>query len=94
MEKVSAAHFVEVRRSTPGCGRTCICTMKLMTFNEIEPEQVARTLRTFETPFQYDSDQEQDSVSNVISWQIDSFNLSLSADELKAVEQSLHHTEP
>jgi hypothetical protein len=35
-------------------------------FDEIEPEQVERTLRTFENLVQYDSDQEPDSVSSVI----------------------------
>lgn len=39
-------------------------------FDEIDPEQVARTLRTFENLVQYDSDREPDSVSNVISWLI------------------------
>ena len=37
--------------------------------DEIDPEQVARTLRTFENLVQYDSDQEPDSVSSVIPWQ-------------------------
>jgi hypothetical protein len=36
-------------------------------FDEIDPEQLARTLRTFENLVQHDSDREQDSVSNVIS---------------------------
>jgi hypothetical protein len=40
----------------------------------VDPEQVARTLKTFENLVQYDSDQEQDSVSNVISWQIPLFH--------------------
>lgn len=42
-------------------------------FDEIEPEQVARALRTFENLVQYDSDLEPDSVSDVISWQISPF---------------------
>jgi hypothetical protein len=42
-------------------------------FDEIDPEQVARTLRTFENLVQYDSDRQRDSVSNVISWQISLF---------------------
>lgn len=39
-------------------------------FDEIDPEQIARTLRTFENLVQYDSGREPDSVSNDISWQI------------------------
>lgn len=35
-------------------------------FDEIEPEQVARTLGTLEKLVQYDSDQEPDSVSSII----------------------------
>ena len=34
-------------------------------FDEIDPEQVARTLKTFEDLVQYDSGREPDSVSNV-----------------------------
>lgn len=37
--------------------------------DEMNTDQVARTLRTFENLIQYDSDREQDSVSSVISWQ-------------------------
>lgn len=43
-------------------------------FDEIDPEQVARTLRTFENLVQYDSGREPDSVSTVTS-----ANFSLSA---------------
>lgn len=42
-------------------------------FDEIDTEQVARTLRTFENLVQYDSDREQDSVSIVVSWRISLF---------------------
>lgn len=34
--------------------------------DEIDPEQIERTLRTFENLVQYDSDREPDPVSNVI----------------------------
>jgi hypothetical protein len=42
-------------------------------FDEIDPEQVARILRTFENLVQYDSDREPDSVSTVTSQQISVF---------------------
>ena len=42
-------------------------------FDEVDPEQVARTLRTFENLVQYDSDSEPDSVSTVISQQTSVF---------------------
>ncbi|KAI2632315.1 hypothetical protein GGR54DRAFT_29393 [Hypoxylon sp. NC1633] len=35
-------------------------------FDELEPEQITRTLRTFENLVQYDSDRESDSVSNAL----------------------------
>lgn len=57
-------------------------------FDEIDPEQVARTLKAFENLVQYDSDRESDSVSTITS-----ADFSPSASH-KAMEQSLHHTVP
>lgn len=48
-------------------------------FDDVEPESVARALRTFENLVQYDSDRESDPVSIAISWQFHYFNLSLPA---------------
>ena len=63
-------------------------------FDKIDPEQVARTLRTFENLVQYDSDREPDSVSTVTSQQISVFQPLTSCPLIQPVEQSLHHTVP